>query len=84
MKKNGTHFVDNDTAPYNIGGDTEGGEVVRLFAKSFAGANDLFTVPATSGTGATDLRSPLRNPTRNQYYFFSANEGTPRARSRSI
>ena len=41
MKKNGTHFVDNDNAPYNIGGVTKGGEVVRLFAKGFAGANEL-------------------------------------------
>ncbi len=38
VKKNGTHFVDNDDAPYNIGGETKGGAVVRLFAKSFAGA----------------------------------------------
>jgi hypothetical protein len=84
VKKNGTHFVDNNNSPYNIGGDTAGGEVVRLFAKSFAGANDLFTVPSTSGTGATDLRlTASHNLTKDQYYLFSANEGTA-ARSLTI
>jgi len=77
VKKNGTHFVDNDSSPYNIGGVTAGGEVVRLFAKGFAGANDLFNVPAASGTGSTDLRmAAARNVGENKYYLFSANEGT--------
>ncbi len=77
MKKNGVNFVDNDNAPYNIGGDTAGGEVVRLFAKSFAGANDLFTVPTASGTGSTDLRmAASHNTTQNKYYLYSANQGT--------
>jgi hypothetical protein len=77
VKKNGTHFVDNGNSPFNIGGVTAGGEVVRLFAKSFAGANDLFPVPTTAGTGSTDLRmAASRNPTKNNYYLFSANEGT--------
>ena len=84
VKKNGTHFVDNDTAPYNIGGETNGGAVVRLFAKSFAGANDLFTLPSTSGTGSTDLRmAASHNMADNRYYLFSANEATA-ARSLTI
>ncbi len=77
VKKNGVNFVDNDNAPYNIGGDTGGGEVVRLFAKSFAGANDLFTVPAASGTGSTDLRmAASHNTAQNKYYLYSANQAT--------
>jgi hypothetical protein len=77
VKKNGTHYVDNDTAPYNIGGETKGGAVVRLFAKSFAGANDLFNVPAASGTGATDLRlAASYDAEENTYNVFSSNEGT--------
>lgn len=77
VKKNGTHYVDNDTAPYNIGGETKGGAVVRLFAKSFAGAKDLFTVPATSGTGATDLRLAASfDAQQKTYNMFSSNEGT--------
>ena len=77
IKKNGTHFVDNDNAPYNIGGVTAGGEVVRLFAKGFAGAHDLLNVPATSGTGASDLRlAAARNIDQNRYYLMSSNEDT--------
>lgn len=84
VKKNGTHFVDNGNSPYNIGGVTAGGEVVRLFAKSFAGANDLFTIPSTSGTGSTDLRmAASHNTNTNRYYLFSANEATV-ARSLTI
>jgi hypothetical protein len=77
VKKNGTHYVDNDGAPYNIGGVTKGGEVVRLFAKGFAGANELFNVPAASGSGSTDLRLVAsRNAEEDRYYLFSANEAT--------
>ncbi len=77
VKKNGTHFVDNGNSPYNIGGETKGGAVVRLFAKSFAGANDLFNIPSASGTGSGDLRlAASRNTQQNKYYFFSANEAT--------
>src|SRR5262249_32069678 len=77
VKKNGVNFVDNNNAPYNIGGDTAGGEVVRLFAKSFAGANDLFTVPAPSGTGATNFRmAASHNTAQDKYYLFSSNQGT--------
>ena len=68
VKKNGTHFVDNGNAPYNIGGETKGGAVVRLFAKSFAGAKDLFNIPATSGTGATDLRIAASHDTQRNTY----------------
>ncbi len=76
VKKNGTHFVANETAPYNIGGETKGGAVVRLFAHGFAGAKDLFNVPATSGTGATDLRiAASHDARRDTYNMLSANEG---------
>jgi hypothetical protein len=84
VKKNGTHFVDNNTAPYNIGGETKGGAVVRLFAKSFAGAKDLFAVPAASGTGSTDLRMAASHDTaQDKYYFFSSNEAVD-ARTLSV
>src|SRR4051812_37276029 len=77
VKKNGTHFVDNGNSPYNIGGETKGGAVVRLFAHSFAGAKELFNIPATSGTGATDLRiAASHDAARDTYNMLSANEGT--------
>jgi hypothetical protein len=77
VKKNGTHYVDNDGGPHNIGGVTKGGEVVRLFAKGFAGANELFQVPAASGSGSTDLRLvAARAADEDRYYLLSANEAT--------
>ena len=86
IKKNGTHFVDNDDAPHDIGGVTKGGEVVRLFAKAFAGANDLFSTPTATGTGAGDLRlAAARKEDQHRYYFFSANEATsPRGLSINV
>jgi hypothetical protein len=84
VKKNGTHYVDNNSAPYNIGGVTKGGEVVRLYAKGFAGANQLFSVPAASGSGAADLRlSASHNEELDRYYLFSANEAAS-ARSLTV
>lgn len=75
IKKNGTHYVDNNSEPHNIGGVTKGGEVVRLFAKSFAGAKPLFAQPAASGSGATDLSlAASQNENLDTFYFFSANE----------
>jgi len=77
VKKNGTHFVDNNSAPYDIGGVTKGGEVVRLFAKSFAGSNTLFSIPPATGSGAGDLRlAASQNTESDSYYLFSANEAT--------
>jgi len=77
VKKNGTHYVDNEDGPYNIGGVTKGGEVVRLFAKGFAGSNQLLDVPAASDTGASDLRrASAYNPEQNRFYLLSANEAT--------
>ncbi len=84
VKKNGTHYSDNNSAPYNVGGVTKGGEVVRLYAKGFAGANDLFATPTTSGTGANDLRlSASYDAEENRYYLFSSNQATS-ARTLSV
>jgi hypothetical protein len=77
VKKNGTQYVDNEDAPYDIGGVTKGGEVVRMFAKGFAGSNDLFAVPTKFGTGAGDVRlSASYDAEQNRYYLLSANEAT--------
>jgi hypothetical protein len=77
VKLNGTHFVDNGNAPYNIGGATKGAEVVRLYAKGFAGAKDLLNVPTFSGTGATSFRTAAsRDNQQNKYSLLSSNEGT--------
>lgn len=77
VKKNGVHFVDNDSAPYNVGGVTKGGEVVRLFAKGFAGAKDLLQLPAASGSGAGDLQMAIAHDAETgKYSLLSANEAT--------
>lgn len=74
VKKNGVHFVDNDTSPYNIGGATKGAEIVRLFAKGFAGAQDLLMEPNASGTGAGDLRlAAAHNSVEGRYSLLSTN-----------
>ncbi len=75
VKKNGTHFVDNGNSAYNIGGVTKGGEVVRLFAKGFAGANERFAATAAR-VGAADLRLTASYDEQDErYYLFFANEG---------
>ena len=77
VKKNGLHYVDNDNAPYDIGGVTKGGEVARLFAKGFAGAHDLLALPAATGTGAADLSlAASHNAQRGRYSLLSANQAT--------
>lgn len=77
VKKNGVHFVDNDSAPYNVGGVTKGGEVVRLFAKGFAGAHDLLQLPMASGSGASDLQMAASyDDGAGKYSLLSANEAT--------
>lgn len=77
VKKNGVHYVDNGNAPYNVGGVTKGGEVVRLFAKGFAGAHDLMQLPAASGSGASDLQmAASHDAAAGKYSLLSANEST--------
>lgn len=77
VKKNGVHFVDNDTAPYNVGGVTKGGEVTRLFAKGFAGAHDLLQLPSAAGSGASDLQLVASHESAaGKYSLMSANEAT--------
>lgn len=84
VKKNGTHYVDNNSAPYDVGDITKGGEVVRLFAKGFAGANQLMTAPIATGSGASDLSlTASLNDSSGKYFLLSANEAAA-ARTLSI
>ncbi len=74
VKKNGVHYVDNDSAPYNIGASTKAAEVVRLFVKGFAGAQELLQTPAASGSGATDLQlAAARHGGAGRYALMSSN-----------
>lgn len=74
VKKNGVHFVDNDTAPHNIGGATKGAEIVRLFAKGFAGGHPLLREPSISGSGASDFHlAAAHNTNHGLYSLISTN-----------
>ncbi|TWU27583.1 CBM96 family carbohydrate-binding protein [Bythopirellula polymerisocia] len=74
VKKNGVHFVDNMDAPYNIGGLTRGGEVVRLFARGFAGGHDLLQVTHQTDPSKDLHTCAVYNRRKNRYFFFAANE----------
>jgi hypothetical protein len=77
VKKNGVHYVDNEDAPNDIGGITKGGEVVRLFAKGFAGAHDLLSMPSPTGPGAGDFSlAAAHNAQTRRYSLLSANQAT--------
>lgn len=52
IRKNGLAYVDNDGAPYDIGGLTGGFEVSRLYNEAFAGAQELLRVPTSDLPGS--------------------------------
>lgn len=71
VKKNGTHFVDNTNAPYNIGGITRGGEVWRLFNKAAAPGRQRLAVQTG---GAPGVFLATRDPRSETHWLFSAND----------
>ena len=78
VKKNGIHFVDNDNAPYNIGGMTRGGAVLHLCARAFAGGHDLHAAPIDSGGADPLYLASSYHQDKDYYYLFSANEAGAR------
>jgi hypothetical protein len=76
VAKNGVHYVENYTAPYNIGGVTKAGEVWRLFNKGLAPGRALlgYTRSGTTISGL-DIRVS-RDPTTQRYYLFSVNDSS--------
>jgi len=73
--KNGTHFVDNTNAPYNMGGITKGGEVWRLFNKGVAPGRNLLGYRTDSQTSALNLLVSY-DPVAQRYYLLSVNNTT--------
>ncbi len=67
--KNGLHFCDNDTAPYNTGGITKAGEVWRLFNKACAPGRNRHTF---NFTGTLDVAATY-DPATQTYYLHSVN-----------
>jgi hypothetical protein len=80
VKKNGLHYVDNTTSPYDIGDSTKGGEVSRLFNKGFAGAIELMANPIATGAGAGSLQlSAAHDSESGRYSLLSSNVSTSSA-----
>lgn len=78
VRKNGMHYVDNHTAPYNIGGITKAGEVWRLFNKGFAPGRLRKDFSADSSLSHLALLAS-HDPVAGRYYVFSANFSTTAA-----
>ncbi len=72
VRKNGMHYVDNGTAPYNIGGITKAGEVWRLFNKGFAPGRERRDFIVGSGLSTLNFLSSY-DPATGRYYVYSVN-----------
>jgi hypothetical protein len=72
LRKNGMHYIDNNNAPYNIGGVTKAGEVWRLFNRAFAPGRDRIAFSADSSLNNLTLMASY-DPAARRYYVFSAN-----------
>jgi hypothetical protein len=72
VRKNGMHYVDNRTAPYNIGGVTKAGEVWRLFNKAFAPGRQIKDMTVGSGLSALTFLASY-DPVSARCYVYSVN-----------
>ena len=75
VRKNGMHYVDNETAPYNTGGITKAGEVWRLFNKGFAPGRDRLAFTRDASLGQLALLAGF-DPATGRYHVFSANDSS--------
>ena len=76
VRKNGMHYVDNDTAPYNIGGITKAGEVWRLFNKAFAPGRLRKGFNADASFSQVPVETGY-DPATARYFVFLANDSLP-------
>jgi hypothetical protein len=71
------HYVDNDSSAYSIGGVSKAGEVVRLFAKGFAGGRELLQQPVVMGSGASSFFvAASHDAAARRYSLMSTNMST--------
>jgi hypothetical protein len=75
VRKNGMHYVDNDSSPYNIGGITKAAEVWRLFNKAFAPGRELRNLTVDSSLANLTLLASY-DVSNRCCYIFSANESS--------
>lgn len=74
FQKNGIHYVSNDTAPYNVGGVSHAGAVLRLFNTAFVGSQSLHAAPTHN---VNDLYvATSHNEEKDYFYWFSASESS--------
>jgi hypothetical protein len=79
IKKNGTHYVDNTNAPYNIGTITKAGEVWRLINKGFTANRTRLAVQASSEGSGLET-SACFDPVSKKYFLLIANATNSTAR----
>lgn len=75
VRKNGMHYVENNLAPYNVGGITKAGEVWRLFNKGLAPGRQLRGFAADSALASLWLLASY-DSVSGRYYIFSANDSS--------
>lgn len=75
IAKNGTHYVDNTDAPYNIGGVTKGGEVWRLVNKGLAPGRSRLGFQADNGASTLDAQASY-DPASGNYHLLVVNNTT--------
>jgi hypothetical protein len=74
VEKNALYYVENNHAPYNIGGITRAGEIYRLFNQAFAPGHERLSVLQDAGAAALGLETCAGYDVATQcYYVFSAN-----------
>lgn len=72
IAENGTHYVDNNNAPYNIGGVTKGGEVWRLVNKALAPGRNRLGFQAANGASSLDVQASY-DPASQNYHLLAVN-----------
>ncbi len=72
VQKNAMHYVDNDRAPYNVGGVNKAGEVWRLFVKGARPGRFRLALGRDSQAALLDTLAAF-DATAGRYYLFVAN-----------
>jgi hypothetical protein len=78
IQKNALHYVENNSAPYNVGGITKAGEVYRLFNQGFAPGRQRLNVQEDTAAAALETCASY-DPATQRYYVFSANNNPSNA-----
>jgi hypothetical protein len=72
VQKNANYYVENNRAPYNIGGVTKAGEIYRLFNQAFASGRERLNVLEDADAAALETCASY-DPATQCYFAFCAN-----------